>query len=836
MEDYEKLGVFYLGREYDLGAGKPRDDLILYDSRDLTTHAVCVGMTGSGKTGLCIGLVEEAAIDGIPVIAIDPKGDLANLLLTFPELRGKDFEPWVDAEEAARKDLTVAAFAEQQAERWRSGLASWGQSGERIQYLREQADFAIYTPGSNAGLPVSILQSFAAPGAGVVEDGELLRERINTTVTSLLGLVGIESDPLQSREHILISTILGQNWGEGRDLDLATLIQQIQNPPVTRIGVLDLESFYPAKDRFDLVMALNNLLASPGFQSWLEGVPLDIGSILYTPQGKPRVAIFSIAHLGDAERMFFVSLLLNQVLGWMRTQPGTSSLRAIVYMDEIMGYIPPVAMPPSKQPFLTLLKQARAFGVGIVLATQNPVDLDYKGLSNTGTWFIGRLQTDRDKSHVLDGLEGSALTTGSKFDRRSMDKLLSGLGSRVFLMNNAHETGPVIFQTRWVLSYLRGPLTRTQIKELMDPYKATQPQPVEAAPQAAPRAKPAPAAAAPAAAAAAGVAAPAAAAIAAAPVAEAPSVGEPTLPPGVTQYFVPPRGRGAEVVYEPMLVGAARVQFANAKAKVDHLEDVLRVTPITSQALAVDWQDSEEVTFSLDDLEREPPRGAQFAELPTAARSAANYTRWSRDWVTYLYRSQELQLLRSPSTKAVSEPGESERDFRVRLQMEAREHRDASADALRKKYAPKMKTLQERIRRAQQAVDREADQAKHAGLQTAISMGTTVLAAFVGRKAVSAGTLGRAATTARGVGRTMQQKEDVERAKETVEALEAQLKDLEKAFEDDMAALETRVDPRTEELEPTVIKPKRTGISVQLVSLVWLPYRRDARGAVEPAW
>ena len=821
MEDFEKLGVFYLGREHDLETGKPRDDLILYDSRDLTTHAVCVGMTGSGKTGLCIGLVEEAAIDGIPVIAIDPKGDLANLLLTFPPLRGEDFRPWVDAEEAARKDLTVAAFAEQQAERWRSGLASWGQSGERIQHLREQAEFAIYTPGSNAGLPVSILRSFAAPGAETAEDGELLGERINTTVTGLLGLVGVKGDPLQSREHILLSTILGHSWSQGRDLDLAALIQQVQNPPVSRIGVLDLESFYPAKERFGLVMALNNLLASPGFQSWLEGVPLDIGSILYTPQGKPRVAVFSIAHLGDAERMFFVSLLLNEVLGWMRTQPGTSSLRAIVYMDEIMGYIPPVAMPPSKQPFLTLLKQARAYGVGIVLATQNPVDLDYKGLSNTGTWFIGRLQTERDKSHVLDGLEGAALSTGSGFDRRSMDKLLSGLGSRVFLMNNAHDAGPVVFQTRWVLSYLRGPLTRAQIKQLMDPYKAAQPEPAAAAPQAVSRAEPGSATA---------------AAVAVVPVPDALSVSMPTLPPGVTQLFVSPRGREAEVVYEPMLVGAARVHFVDRKAKVDHLEDVLRVTPITSQALAVDWQNSEEATFSLDDLEDNPQGGTQFAELPAAARSATSYTRWSRDWTTYLYRSQALELLRSPSTKAVSEPGESERDFRVRLQLEAREHRDAAADALRKKYTPKITALQEKIRRAQQAVDREAAQAKQAGLQTAISIGTTVLGAFVGRKAVSASTLGRAATSARGVGRTMQQQQDVARAKETVEALQAQLKDLEAAFEADMAALETRIDPLTEELEPAVVKPKRSDISVQLVSLVWLPYRRNARGALEPAW
>src|SRR5687768_9276930 len=241
---------------------------------------------------------------------------------------------------------------------------------------------------------------------------------------------------------------------------------------------MDLDSFFPSNDRFELAMALNHLLASPSFASWMEGDPLDIPTILHTPAGKPRLAIFSIAHLGDAERMFFVSLLLNQVLGWMRAQSGTTSLRAILYMDEIFGYFPPVANPPSKLPLLTLLKQGRAFGLGVVLTTQNPVDLDYKGLSNAGTWFIGRLQTERDKVRVLEGLEGIAVGTGQKFDRQEMDQLLAGLSTRIFLMNNTHDELPEVFQTRWTMSYLRGPLTRTQIKSLMDPLKA---QPVERA-------------------------------------------------------------------------------------------------------------------------------------------------------------------------------------------------------------------------------------------------------------------------------------------------------------------------------------------------------------------
>ena len=549
MQDFEKLGVFYLGREYDPGTKKLLDNLLLYDSRDLVTHAVVVGMTGSGKTGLCIDLIEEAAIDNVPSILIDPKGDLTNLLLNFPDLNQNSFLPWVNPDDAARKGLSIEDFASQQAAMWQKGLSDWGQDGQRIARLRDSAEFVIYTPGSNAGVPVSILKSFAAPPAEIMEDSELLQDRINTTVSSLLGLLKIDADPLQSREHILISTIIGHLWQQEQDADLATLIAQIQKPPITKIGVLDLESFYPSKERFKLVMALNNLLASPGFNAWLEGIPLDIGAILHTPKGKPRVAIFSIAHLGDAERMFFVSMLLNQVLGWMRTQPGTTSLRALLYMDEIFGYFPPISNPPSKQPLLTLLKQARAFGIGVVLATQNPVDLDYKGLSNTGTWFIGRLQTERDKERVMDGLEGASASAGGQFDRQKIGAILSGLGSRVFLMNNTHDDESVIFQTRWCLSYLRGPLTRNQIKLLMDPYKNS-PHPIQTASSN-----------------------PTSAEKTSEPAAKkteftsASSAAQPALPAEISQYFVPVRGNSSNISYRPKLVGAAKIQFNNAKSE-----------------------------------------------------------------------------------------------------------------------------------------------------------------------------------------------------------------------------------------------------------------------------
>jgi hypothetical protein len=419
-------------------------------------------MTGSGKTGLCVCLLEEAAIDNIPAIVIDPKGDITNLLLTFPELRGEDFAPWINEEDALRKGLSVQEYANQQAELWSNGLKSWGEDGERIRRLREAADFVIYTPGSSAGLPVSILQSFSAPPPEIVNDEELLQERVTTTVSSLLGLLGIDADPLQSKEHILVSTILAAAWKQGEDLDLVKLVQRIQTPPMRRIGVLDLDAFYPPKERFALATRANNLLAAPGFQLWLQGEPLNIGQLTHNQNGKPKVSIFYIAHLSDPERMFFVSLLLNEIVGWMRTQSGTTSLRTIVYMDEVFGYLPPVANPPSKTPLMTLMKQARAFGVGVVLATQNPVDLDYKALSNAGTWLIGRLQTERDKARVLEALEGVAASTSGKFDRATVDHILSSLEKRMFLMHNVNLDLPVVFETRWAMSYLRGPLTGTR--------------------------------------------------------------------------------------------------------------------------------------------------------------------------------------------------------------------------------------------------------------------------------------------------------------------------------------------------------------------------------------
>jgi hypothetical protein len=804
MTDFEKLGVFYLGRPYDLDAKKPKEGLVLYDSRDLVTHAVCVGMTGSGKTGLCLAMLEEAAIDGIPALVIDPKGDLGNLLLTFPALSPSDFRPWIDEDEARRKGQAPEAFAASEAEKWTKGLADWGQDGARIQRLRDACDMVIYTPGSKAGIPVSVLRSFDAPPPDVVDDSDLMRERVTTTATSLLGLVGIDADPIKSREHILLSTLLDAAWRNGQNLDITTLIGQVQQPPVTRVGVLEMEAFFPQKERFAFAMALNNLLASPGFSAWTEGEPLDVQRLLYTPQGKPRLAIFSIAHLNDAERMFFVSLLFNQTLGWMRTKSGTTSLRALVYMDEIFGYLPPIANPPSKIAMLTLLKQARAFGVGMVLATQNPVDLDYKALSNAGTWFIGRLQTERDQLRVLDGLEGASSSAGGSFDRGAMGHVLGALGNRVFLMHNVHEDGPEILESRWALSYLRGPLTRTQIKTLMDPRRpefASVGEPAKAS--AASTARPV-------------AAAPAGAGFASAPAVSARAI----LPPEIPQFFAPAAGKATFV---PMIVGAAQVRFTDTKKKVDVSRDVVVVTPITQDAVPVDWTKATEAEFPVSDLSREAPPGASFAELPSAAQRSKSYADWTKSFVAWLTREQALTLLHSESLDLISKAGESEAEFRARLQLAAREERDDQVAKLRQKYAPKVAQLQERLRRADQDIQKQQEQASESKMNTAISFGTTVIGALFGRKTFSAANVGKAATAARGVGRSMKESQDVSRAQENKASVQAQLQELETSLQAEIAGLEAAHDPKTEPLETIPLKPKRTGVQVQLVALAWVP-------------
>ncbi len=808
--DYEKLGQFYLGRGYDSETKKVQDDLILYDSKDLVTHGVVLGMTGSGKTGLCLTLLEEAAMDNIPAICIDPKGDISNLMLMFPDLTGQSFRPWINEDDATKKGMSPDEFAASTAAMWKSGLADWGQSPERLAALRDKVDINIFTPGSKMGIPVSILSSLEVPPPEIMEDSELLGERVESTVSSLLSLVGVEADAVQSPEAVLVAAIFQKAWGDGANVTLESLIRFIQKPNVTKIGVIDLDSFMTEKARQALALKFNNLLASPGFATWLDGPPLDIAKMLHSPAGKPRISIFSIAHLGDAERMFFVSLLLNQMLGWMRAQNGTTSLRALLYMDEIYGFLPPSANPPSKRPMMTMLKQGRAFGLGCLLATQNPVDLDYKALSNIGTWFLGRLQTERDKLRVLDGLEGAAGTQNAQFDRASMERLISGLGNRIFLMNNVHEDHPVLFHVRWAMSYLTGPLTRTQIKTLMEPKRVD-------FPAAAANSKPAVASANP-------MAMPGMAPSTTANASQRPVVGN-----GVREVFVPVAGPVDGVVYQPNLLRIGLVHFSSTKSAAEESRTVRLVNPILDKG--IDWEKSLPPPLKLEENGSQPTAGAGFAELPAFAMNAANYKQVEKDFAEWLYRNERSDVFSCPVLKEWSKPGESEADFRARLTHEAHEARDAAVDKLRDATAKKLAAIGSRLHTAEGQLAKQKAESSSAAMQAGASVLGGILGAVFGRK-IGLGTIRSGSSSIGKATSAYKQHQDVTNADAKVEAVAAERAAAEAELEDEVAKISASFDPASLALETDSIKPAKSDVKVQQVALLWLPY--DERG--KQAW
>jgi hypothetical protein len=792
---YEQLGLFYLGRRFDLSAGTRRSEPILYESRDLVTHAVCIGMTGSGKTGLGITVIEEAALDQIPVLAIDPKGDLSNLLLTFPNLAPDDFAPWVDERQARSEQLTREAAAEQVAIRWKKGLADWDQDGARIGRLKSAVDVRVYTPGSSTGIPLSVLRALRV-GTDEPEDAAA---RSTTVAGSLLALAGVTDTGPHSREQALVAALLGHG-GPDAPMDLPRLVEQILRPPFDRIGVMDLESFYPARDRQELALRFNSVLATPGFDIWMKGEPADLSGMLFDAKGRPRIAIVSVAHLDEAQRMMAVALVLNAAVEWTRRQGGSPSLRALVYMDEVFGYLPPVANPPSKLPLLTLLKQARAAGVGVMLATQNPVDLDYKALSNTGTWFLGKLQTERDKARVLDGLEG----VSSSWKRQQLDRTLSALRSRVFLMHNVHEQEPVAFETRWALSYLRGPLTREELRRAIGTAASGQTPAAGHPAEAGLHGDPYPAEA--------GLHADAARTVAMAD--------KPVLPAGIAEYFLPSPVPPA--AYEPVLYGSARVQYTDAKRGIDITAPVHAITPITDGPVPVNWDNASRIDVLPDSLARAAANAAaRYGALPAAARNTKSYAEWVDDFEQWIVRAQPLRLYSSPAHKLSSRPGESEADFSARVRQAAREQRDVAVERLRTKYAARIARAAEKNRRALESVAREQQQVSQQKTQTAVSLGATLLGALMGRKAVSMSTLGRATTTARGVGRSMKEAADVAQAQERQRAADEELRAIEADLEREVQALHEGAPDAV--IETTEIKPKRAGVDARLVALAWQP-------------
>ena len=824
----ETKGKYYLGRIFDTKTGKSTDQPLLYAPDDLTTHAFVVGMTGSGKTGLCIGLLEEVALNGLPALMIDPKGDITNTLLHFPDLLPQDFQPWVNADVARRQGKTLEQVAAETAASWKQGLADWDITPERILALKNSAQFAIYTPGSDAGIPVSILASLKAPGIVWDENRELLREKISGTVTAILGLVGmLDIDPVRSREHILLSNIFENSWKQGRDLDLGELILQTQNPPFAKLGVFDVNTFFPEKDRFELAMLLNNILAAPSFQSWVEGQPLDIAALLYMPDGRPRHSVFYIAHLSDAERMFFVSLLYSAVESWMRTQAGTSSLRLLLYFDEIFGYLPPVANPPSKLTMLRMLKQARAFGVGQVLVTQNPVDVDYKALSNAGTWCIGKLQTDQDKQRLLDGLE-SAMAGG--LDRQAYDRMISGLGKRVFLMHNVHEKAPALFQTRWVMNYLAGPLTRTQIPALNALATGTQPSPSVAPSQPAAslgqlQAVPVVPASQP--------------ATAKTTFGDQPSLSfsatRPTIPAGVAEFFLPnnltltqafkaagretPAGVQSQgLVYRPALLAQTSTRFINRKYNLDYeqVQTVLVVSP--DRRGMVRWENYGVPTQDQASFDQTPDPQGRFATLEAPFSDGKALASLQKDFLEWAYRSARVTVRAHEGLGLYAGPEVSTAEFHKQCAEAARKARDAEIDKLDASYETRLRTLKDRLKREQRELKQDEQEHAQRKMEEAGTHLETVASVLgLGRKRALSGSLTKRRMTAKA-------KADVEESQEVIEDLEKQIAAIEEQLAADREEINQRWGDILKDITEIQVTALKKDVLLDFFGVAWMPF------------
>ncbi len=805
---------FYLGKEFDFKNKKLSDNIVYYDPADLTTHMFVTGMTGSGKTGLCVGLMEEAALQNIPAIVIDPKGDLTNLLLHFPDLLPKDFEPWIDPEAARRENKSTSAMAEETASMWKNGLADWGISGKDIQKLQDSAEFAIYTPGSTAGIPVDILSSFAAPDLDWVENQEVIRERIASNITALLGLIGFDDiDPLSSREHILLANIMEHYWSKGQSFDLSELIMQTQSPPFDRLGAFPIDRLFPEKDRFSLAMKLNNFLASPSFQTWMQGQSLDIGKMLFSENGKPRQSIFYLAHLSENERMFFVTLLFGAVESWMRRQSGTKGLRALIYFDEILGYLPPVANPPSRPIMLRMLKQARAFGVGMVLATQNPVDMDYKALSNAGTWMIGRLQTDQDKERLMDGLQSAS----GSIDRAEANNLLSNLGKRVFLLHNVHEKGLKLFNTRWAMNYLAGPMTRTQIPALNALVGAelnkSPSSPRSAANE--PKTQPLKSQSS-----------------AAEPVTTQ-SVLKPVLPSGIIEYHLPNNltlqnaaqkakvnlKSGSKMIaieYHPRLLAQAEIRYLDRKYDVQSMQKQTALVGDETGRM-IRWEDHTTDPIDQDQIEQFSLPETGYQQLPVWLADPKTIKILEADFLDWVYRYDNLKIRASQSLKIYAGPEVSEQEFKTQIEQSIKDQMELEIEKSKSTLEKKITALEQKLEKEKRDVESAEDRLGQRRLEEVGTHGEMLLALLSKRKKSISSSLTKRRMTAQAKDKLKNEEKDVEDAIENLSAMQNELKLTIEQIEKEWVN-------KANDISEITISPLKKDIFVELFGVAWVPY------------
>ena len=801
---------FYLGRLMDPDTGQTSQEPLLYDPDDLTTHALVVGMTGSGKTGLCLDILEEAALNQIPALMIDPKGDITNALLHFPELRPSDFEPWLNVNEARHEEKSIEEVAAETAEKWRQGLTAWDITPDRIQALKDSVHFSIYTPGSDAGLPVSILASLQAPELPWDENREILREKISSTVTGLLDLVGLKDiDPMRSREHILLANIFEQAWRQGQDLDLPHLIRQTQSPPFAQLGVLEVDTFFPKKDRFELAMMLNNILAAPTFQAWIEGEPLAVERLLWTEDGRPRHTIFYIAHLSDSERMFFVTLLYAAIETWMRSQRGSMRLRALVYFDEIAGYLPPVANPPSKKLILRLLKQARAFGVGLVLATQNPADIDYKALSNAGTWFIGKLATEQDKDRLLEGLTSA----GSVFNHRQYDDLISRLDKRVFLLRNVHDSRPQPFHTRWAMNYLAGPLTRAQIGALNElageqGSKQAEEQRSRGVEEQGSRGTEM-------------------------NVEErrvnsevvtsrlAPLTSRPSLPRGVEEYFLPfnrPSPNEAyEIVYYPVLLAQADVHFGNQKYGLDYETQRTVLVMTVNEYGRPEWADHVVPPIDVTLLAKEGVANGRFAPLPDSLDNGSLIRSLKSDFETWVYRTSEIRIKANEKLKVYAGPETAEAEFRQKCVEAAGPQVETEIQKIKNQFDKREASLQQKLTRERRELEQDKNELTLRQREETLAHAETILSLFSKRRRSLSTSLSKRRMSQRA-------KAEVVESEDAIEQLQREAERLEAEEETALHELRQKWVGIVNDVTEVTVKPFKQDVRTAVFGIAWLPY------------
>ncbi|MDR1285039.1 MAG: DUF87 domain-containing protein [Campylobacteraceae bacterium] len=762
----ESQRFFYLGKD-ESGAQ------LSYKNGDLTTHALIVGMTGSGKTGLGIGLIEEAAIDSIPSIVIDPKGDMGNLLLTFPSLSEEEFLPWIDPQVAENKNQSIEEAAIETAKLWEDGLLQWDEDKGRVATLKNSAKFVIYTPSASHGVKVNILSSFKALPQKVLDDEDTLNTLISSSTTTILNLVDINANPLSSKEHILISSIFAYFYKNGEGIDIEKLISSIVTPPFDKVGVFSLETFFPKEKRMDLAMKINAIIASPSFSSWFDGEDMNIDGFLFDKDKKPKVSIFNIAHLGESERMLFVTLLLNNLIVWMRSQEGSSSLKALIYMDEIFGFFPPNSNPSSKLPMLTLLKQARAYGLGIVLSTQNPVDLDYKGLSNIGTWFIGRLQTAQDKERVIDGLVG---IKGSEFDKQNLLNALSNLKKRHFLLKNINEEGLKIFQTRWTLSYLKGPLSKEQIKKLMVAENTSQlikePRQEKSVEQ---------------------------------------NV-SPNFISNLKQYYFYKTSNGSYKL-NPYLVCAAKIRFVNAKKGVEKESDI-HVETLFSKDGNINWRIND--TKSLENISRDK---SEFNEISPFSDNNKKLSALKKEAINFIYKNAKITLKTVPGLKMEAKTDESEEEFKTRIEAKLDKMYEEKYEELKTFYDKKHKVAEDKFSKFNLMLEKEKNDVQNTTLTTVVNIGGGILGALLGGRKSSG--ISKTINGIKNANKIKKERNDVKNVEREIENIQNEAKEIENEFQRKVKGLQNEFDPTKIEFSEITITPRKTDVYCDKMFILW---------------